>query len=85
MHPLRFSPPPEIILDPRFYRNIADFEQHFARGAPSLLQCDYLKIDGDIHFGAQVRIEGAVHLRNPTDRPARIADGARIHTPAASI
>ena len=85
LHPLRFSPPPEIILDPRFYRNIADFEQHFARGAPSLLQCDYLKIDGDIHFGAQVRIEGAVHLRNPTDRPARIADGARIHTPAASI
>ena len=85
LHPLRFSPPPEIILDPRYYRNIADFERRFARGAPSLLQCDALKIEGDIHFGHNVRIEGAVHLRNPTERPAHLADGARIHTPAAAF
>ena len=81
LHPLRFTPPPDIVLDPRFYRNIADFELRFAKGAPSLLQCEALKIDGDIHFGANVRIEGDVHLRNPTGQPARIADGSRIHTP----
>ena len=82
LHPRRFTPPPAITLDPRFYRNIADFEPRFAKGPPSLLQCDALKIDGDIHFGANVHIEGSVHLRNPTDAPARIADGSRIHTPA---
>ena len=82
LHPRRFHPPPDIRLDPRYYKNIADFEERFPRGAPSLLQCDSLCIDGDIHFGAQVRIEGDVHLRNPTDRPARIADGSRLHTPA---
>ena len=63
--------------------NVAKYggEQRFAQGAPSLLQCEALKIDGDIHFGANVRIEGSVHLRNPTDTAARIADGSRIHTP----
>ena len=84
LHPQRFTPPPDILLDPRFYRNIADFEKRFAQGPPSLLQCDSLKIDGDIHFGRNVRIEGDVHLRNPTDKPARIADGARLHTPAGA-
>ncbi len=82
LHPRRFRPPPDIALDARFYRNIADFEERFARGAPSLLECDSLKIEGDIRFGAGVRIEGAVHLRNPTATPARIADGTRLHTPA---
>ena len=84
LHPLRFTPPPDILLDPRFFKNIADFERRFARGAPSLLHCDSLKVDGDIQFGAAIRIEGAVHLRNPTDTPARIPDGSHIHTPAGT-
>ena len=84
LHPRRFTPPPAITLDPAFYRNIADFELRFAQGAPSLLQCDSLRIDGDIRFDANVRIEGAVHLRNPTATPARIAAGSRLHTPASA-
>lgn len=84
LHPRRFTPPPAITLDPVFYKNIADFELRFANGAPSLLQCDSLQIDGDIYFGANVRIEGDVHLRNPTPKPARIADGSRIHTPVSA-
>ena len=81
LHPQRFSPPPAITLDSRYYRQIADFEQRFAQGAPSLLACDSLDITGDIHFGANIRVEGAVRLHNPTDTPARIADGSRLHTP----
>jgi len=81
LHPQRFTPPPEIKLDTRFYKNIADFEIRFPQGAPSLLQCDSLQIDGDIHFGENVRIEGDVHLNNPTDKTATIADGTHIHTP----
>jgi len=81
LHPQRFGPPPDIRLDSRFYKNIADFEARFPKGAPSLLQCDSLQIDGDIHFGANIRIEGDVHLRNPTDKTATIADGSHLHTP----
>ena len=84
LHPQRFTPPPDVHLDSRFYKNIADFEKRFAKGAPSLLQCDSLKIDGDINFGASIRIEGDVHLRNPTSTSAHIADGSRLHTPVGS-
>ena len=83
LHPQRFGPPPDIQLDPRFYKNITDFEHRFAKGAPSLLHCDSLRVDGDIHFGSGIRIEGDVSLHNPTDTPAHMADGIRIHTPVA--
>ncbi len=84
LHPQRFSPPPDVRLDSLFYKNITDFEKRFAKGAPSLLQCDSLKIDGDIYFGANIRIEGDVHLRNPTSTPAHIADASRLHTPVGT-
>jgi len=84
LHPQRFTPPPEIQLDPRFYKNITDFETHFPQGAPSLLQCDSLKIEGNIHFGTDVRMEGDVHLHNPTDKPTTIADGTHLHTPGGA-
>ena len=83
LRPDRFSPPPEIRLDPRYCKNIADFELRFPNGAPSLLYCDSLTVEGDIRFGRDVRVEGDVHLRNPTDRPATIPDGIRLHTPIA--
>ena len=83
LHPQRFAPPPDIRLDPRYCKNIADFELRFPNGAPSLLYCDSLTVEGDIRFGRDVRVEGDVHLRNPTDRPATIPDGIRLHTPIA--
>ena len=83
LHPQRFAPPPNIRLDPRYCKHIGDFELRFPNGAPSLLYCDSLTVEGDIRFGRDVRVEGDVHLRNPTDRPATIPDGIRLHTPIA--
>ena len=82
LHPQRFTPPPDIQLDRRYYRHIADFEKRFPKGPPSLLQCDALKIDGDFRFGANIRIEGSVHLHNPSPAPMHIPDHTRLHTPA---
>lgn len=81
LDPQRVGPPPDIQLDPRFYKNITDFEQRFAKGAPSLLHCDSLRVDGDIHFGAGIRIEGDVHLSHPADTPTHLADGLRLPIP----
>ncbi|MDR0992954.1 MAG: UTP--glucose-1-phosphate uridylyltransferase [Verrucomicrobiota bacterium] len=81
LHPLRFTPPPDIQLDPLHYRNLTDFEAHFPLGAPSLLHCDSLQINGNIFFGRHVRIDGHVHLRNPTSIAARIPDNTHLHTP----
>lgn len=81
LDPHRQAPPPDIQLDSRFYQNINDFEERFAQGPPSLLQCQSLIVEGDHLFGAKVRIEGHVHLRNPGDTPRQVPDGARLHTP----
>lgn len=34
LHPQRFTPPPDIQLDRRYYRHIADFEKRFPKGPP---------------------------------------------------
>ena len=82
LRPDRFSPPPEIRLDPRYYKNIADFEARFPHGAPSLLQCESLTVEGDITFGPRNILAGRVHLRNPTSTPATTPPSALLHTPS---
>ena len=75
----------------RYYRNIADFEQRLPKRAIA----DRLRFSrhyGRYLFGANVRIEGAVHLRNPTDTrrglrtvPGYIRPSARSSLPARGV
>ena len=65
LHPLRNHRPPVIRLDPRFYKLWPQFKSRFPSGAPSLLQCQSLLVEGDVCFGAGVILEGDVRLRNP--------------------
>ena len=53
-----------IRLDPSYYKFIDRFERRFPYGAPSLLECESLTIDGDIRFGDNVRLKGGVALFN---------------------
>jgi len=55
--------PPHVALDPRFFRNIADFEERFPCGAPSLRRCRSLRVEGPVSFLAGVVIEGDVVVR----------------------
>ncbi len=73
-NPERTEPMPDIQLDPAYFKNIDQFEQRFARGAPSLLECDDLKVDGDVAFGQNVRLKGRVHIRNSKGGQAMIQD-----------
>jgi UTP--glucose-1-phosphate uridylyltransferase len=72
---LRVEPVPERVddlpfveLDKRYYRLIDAFEQRFPSGAPSLREAERLVVHGDVTFGADVRIRGAVELdaQSPT-------------------
>jgi UTP--glucose-1-phosphate uridylyltransferase len=53
---------PFVELDKRFYRLIDAFEQRFPGGAPSLREAERLVVHGDVTFGADVRVRGAVEL-----------------------
>ena len=57
----------QIRLDPAYYKFIDRFEYRFPCGAPSLLECESLSIDGDVRFGDDVRLKGGVELRNEND------------------
>jgi UTP--glucose-1-phosphate uridylyltransferase len=64
--------PPVIELDSDYYKLIAGFEERFPAGAPSLVECSKLAVEGDVTFGRDVVVRGDVEVSGP----ARIEDGA---------
>lgn len=62
------GPLPGVRLDPKFYSTYADFAQRFT-SVPSLLECRSLTVQGDVHFGPGVRLEGVVEITNPGPDP----------------
>jgi UTP--glucose-1-phosphate uridylyltransferase len=63
--------PPVVELDPDYFKLMGDFEPRFADGPPSLLEAERLEVSGDVTFGANVVVRGAVKVEGPR----RIADG----------
>ncbi len=74
-NPRRRLGPIVIDLDPGFYKVIDDFDTHFPFGVPSLIDCESLRVKGDVRFGRGVVVRGKATLRNDTARQAAIADG----------
>jgi UTP--glucose-1-phosphate uridylyltransferase len=74
--PERAEKLPYVELDPKFYKLLDDFEQRFADGAPSLREAERLVVHGDVTFGPDVRVRGAVELEAP--EPMRIDAGATL-------
>jgi UTP--glucose-1-phosphate uridylyltransferase len=64
---------PYVELDPRYYKLIDDFERRFPDGPPSLREADRLVVHGDVTFGADVIVRGAVEL--DTETPRELAPG----------
>ena len=54
----------KIDLDARFYGHIDLFDQRFPAGAPSLVDCASLTIQGDIVFERGITIKGHVAIQN---------------------
>jgi len=64
--------PPFVDLDSEFYKLIRDFEARFPAGPPSLVACERLVVTGDVTFGRDVLVRGAVTVEGP----ARIEDSS---------
>ena len=68
--------PPFIDLDGDHYKLIQDFDSRFPAGAPSLVECERLVVRGDVRFGREVVVRGAVELSQDGGDPLAIEDGA---------
>ena len=58
----------DIRLDPAHYKMIGAFLERFPEGAPSLLECNSLIVNGDVRFGKNVRISGNAVIENKHTR-----------------
>jgi UTP--glucose-1-phosphate uridylyltransferase len=74
--PERVGHLPYVELDPDFYKLLDDFEERFPGGAPSLREADRFVVHGDVTFGEDVRVRGAVEL--DVDEPTRIDAGTTL-------
>jgi UTP--glucose-1-phosphate uridylyltransferase len=77
-HPALKETGPRIVLDPRFYDHLDRFDARFPHGVPGLRECLALTVRGDVHFGANVRIQGRVTISNTNPEPRTIASGTLI-------
>jgi UTP--glucose-1-phosphate uridylyltransferase len=66
---LRVEPRPErgerlpfVELDPRFYKLLDAFEARFPEGPPSLIEAERFVVRGDVTFGPEVVVRGAVEV-----------------------
>ena len=74
--PERTRGPLFVDLDPDSYKLLPDFEERFAQGPPSLVECDRLTVRGDVEFGRGVVARGQVEIDRAGEGRTRIEDGA---------
>jgi UTP--glucose-1-phosphate uridylyltransferase len=65
---------PYVSLDSRYYKILADFEQRFPYGPPSMADARRLEVRADVTFGKDVKVSGDVVL----EAPGAIADGTTL-------
>jgi UTP--glucose-1-phosphate uridylyltransferase len=69
--PERGDGAPFVDLDPPYYKLLDDFEVRFPAGPPSLVAGERLVVRGDVRFGKDVVVRGAVEVEGP----ATLEDG----------
>jgi UTP--glucose-1-phosphate uridylyltransferase len=67
-----------VRLDSRYYKKIDQLKARFPYGAPSLVDCESLDVEGDILFGKNVVIKGKAVIANHSDQQVAIADRSVI-------
>ncbi len=72
------STPPLVTLDDRYFGLLAQMQERFPHGAPSLLGCRSLGVEGDVRFGANVVCRGDVTLRAAPGECLDVPDNAML-------
>ncbi len=67
-----------IELDKEFFGHYDQLQARFPGGAPSLISCESLHIEGDVAFDGKAVLEGVVSFKNKTDEQVRISEKRHI-------
>ena len=70
--------PPRVSLDPAHFAMLDDFEARFPAGAPSLIACTSLTVQGDVTFAPGIRCEGEVSRSAPPGQKVRLPANALL-------
>src|SRR4051812_30559018 len=65
--PQRDGTPPVVDLDDEHYKLLRDFDARFPAGAPSLVACERIAVEGDVTFGRDVVVRGSVTVQGPRE------------------
>ena len=77
-NPRRELPPVNIELDGHHYGMVDDFEARFPEGPPSLLDCESLRVQGDVLFRKNVRCVGRVEVENGSPEQREVPAGTEL-------
>jgi UDP-N-acetylglucosamine pyrophosphorylase len=72
----RHGEPPLVVLDPSYYKLIADFEKRFPGGPPSLVECSSMRVEGNIEFAPGVVCRSRAEFFNPYPEIKRVPEGS---------
>ncbi len=75
LDPSRNGRPPVVILNPRFFRLLSEFENRCNEGVPSLVDCERLEVSGDLAFSQNVICRGQVRFVRHESGTATIPSG----------
>ena len=67
--------PPVIKLDDKYYKHVDKMEKLCPEGAPSLISCEKLLVEGPVTFKAGTAFEGSCTITNEGAEPKDLASG----------
>jgi len=68
----------QIDLDPKYYGKIDLFNERLRDGIPSLIDCEFLRIEGNVYFEKDVSLKGRIVITNNSKSRAVVEKGAII-------
>ncbi len=74
--PARQGKPVVVKLDSTHFKLIDQLDVRFPHGAPSLIHCDNLTVNGDVRFGKNITVRGDIRIENDAPDPLLLADNS---------
>ena len=78
LHPDLGGVPPNVALDPTYYKLIDNMEALLGENIPSLMNCGALTVQGPVNFDENVILQGQVTIINAHGEPRTVPTGTYV-------